>query len=311
MQTLTTKSELKAANSIQGTCDAVIVLDQELKVIHGEQSVANMLMLTPSKVQSESETPSKVLIAEEERDRLAEMVHGARSSAMPGPYAAFNTSLKDSAAIPCSVEAMCVKHLQALIRTPPSKAHKCRPGTENVEEPPVVFFFFFSQHEDVWVGSGCAIDQHRRCARCAKLRPPPQPQKRRRRRVSAARPRPCALLPRPLAGSTCLQPLAGDLRCVDTPSLMPRDLGPSSDKSSTRLGLAGVSACRLDADAALRKSVLMRFGFLRFFSSRPPSVLLAYSLLCPPPGSLSLRAVRLGRVGRRRCRCRRRPNRWL
>eukprot|EP00959_Pyramimonas_sp_CCMP1952_P088531 1852283-Pyramimonas_sp.AAC.1 len=85
-------------------------------------------MLTPSKVQSESETPSKVLIAEEERDRLAEMVHGARSSAMPGPYAAFNTSLKDSAAIPCSVEAMCVKHLQALIRTPPSKAHKCRPG---------------------------------------------------------------------------------------------------------------------------------------------------------------------------------------
>ncbi|CAK0854061.1 unnamed protein product [Prorocentrum cordatum] len=111
MQTLTAKSELKAANSIlQGTCDAVIVLDQELKVTHGEQSLANMLMMTPSKVQGESVL---TLIAEEERERFAGMVRDARSSAMPGPCTAFNTSLKDSAAIPCRAEAMCVKYLQA------------------------------------------------------------------------------------------------------------------------------------------------------------------------------------------------------
>ncbi|CAK0892423.1 unnamed protein product [Prorocentrum cordatum] len=49
-QTLTAKSELKAANAIlQGTCDVVVVFGQELKVTHGEQTVANMLMMTPIK----------------------------------------------------------------------------------------------------------------------------------------------------------------------------------------------------------------------------------------------------------------------
>ncbi|CAK0824228.1 unnamed protein product, partial [Prorocentrum cordatum] len=109
---LTVKSELKAADSIlQGTCDAVVVLDQELRVTQGAESVANMLMMSPSKIQGESVL---LLIAtEEDRERFVQMVRGARSSAVPGPCTAFNTSLKDSAAISCTVEALCVKYLQA------------------------------------------------------------------------------------------------------------------------------------------------------------------------------------------------------
>jgi hypothetical protein len=112
VQILTAQSELKAADSIlQGTCDAVIVLDQKLKVTHGAQSVANMLMMTPSKIQGESVL--SLIATEEDRERFAEMVHGSQSSAIPGPCTAFNTSLKDSAAISFNVEALCVKYLQA------------------------------------------------------------------------------------------------------------------------------------------------------------------------------------------------------
>jgi hypothetical protein len=111
MHMLTTQSVLKASDSIlQGICDAVIVIDHELKVIDGAQSVANMLMMTPSKIHGESVLS---LIPAEDRERFAGMVRDARSSATPGPCTAFNASLKDSVAISCNVEALCVKFLQA------------------------------------------------------------------------------------------------------------------------------------------------------------------------------------------------------
>ncbi|CAK0868952.1 unnamed protein product [Prorocentrum cordatum] len=112
VQILTVQRELKAADSIlQGTCDAVVVLDQGLKVTQGAESVANMLMMSPPKIQGESVL--SLIATEEERERFEDMVRGARSSAFPGPCTAFNTSLKDSVAISCTVEALCVKYLQA------------------------------------------------------------------------------------------------------------------------------------------------------------------------------------------------------
>jgi len=112
MQMLTAQSERNAADSIlQGICDVVVILDQELKVTHGAESVATMLMMSPLKIQGQSVL--SLIPTEEDRERFAEMVRGSRSSAIPGPCTAFNTSLKDSGAISFNVEALCVKYLQA------------------------------------------------------------------------------------------------------------------------------------------------------------------------------------------------------